>query len=150
MNKAILIGNVGKDPEVKTVSTGKKVATVTLATTERGYTLANGNKVDEETTWHNLILWDGNNGNGLASTCERHIKKGQKIAVEGKIKNRSYDAQDGTKRYITEVIVDNLEILTWSESNNTTTNQPAQPIAKNTVQPQPTPVVDDITDDLPF
>jgi single-strand DNA-binding protein len=77
-----------------------------LATSEKGYTAANGTQVPERTEWHNIVLW-----RGLANIAEKYIRKGSKIYVEGKIRSRSYDDQQGNKRYVTEVWGDNLELL---------------------------------------
>lgn len=105
VNKIILLGHVGQDPEVR-VAGEHKVATFSLATTERGYTLQNGTQVPESTTWHNIVLW-----RGLAEIAEKYVKKGDKLYIEGKIKTRSYDDKNGVKRYVTEIVVDNLELL---------------------------------------
>lgn len=102
----MLIGNVGQDPEVRYVDTDVAVATTTLATTERGYKLANGTEVPPKTDWHNLVFW-----RGLAKVVEQYVHKGDKIYVDGKIRNRSYDDKQGVKRYITEVLVENLELI---------------------------------------
>ena len=95
VNKVILIGNVGKDPEVRYLDTGIAVASFPLATTDRAYTLSNGTQVPERTEWHNLVLW-----RGLAETAEKYVHKGDKLYVEGKIRTRSYDDQNGAKRYV--------------------------------------------------
>ncbi len=113
VNKVILLGNVGKDPDVRYLDTGIAVASLSLATTERGYTLANGTQVPERTEWHNLVLW-----RGLAEIAEKYVHKGDKIYVEGKIKSRSYDDQNGVKRYITEIFVDQLEMLSSKNPSN--------------------------------
>lgn len=105
VNKFIGLGNVGQDPEVR-VAGEHKVATFSLATTERGYTLQNGTQVPERTEWHNIVLW-----RGLAEIAEKYVKKGDKLYIEGKIKTRSYDDKNGVKRYATEIVVDNLEML---------------------------------------
>lgn len=107
MNKAILIGNVGKEPEVKYYEGGRGVAQVTLATTERGYTLQNGTQVPDRTEWHNLVF-----RNKLADIVDKYVHKGDKLYVEGKIFTRSYDDQSGIKRYVTEIFVDQMEMLT--------------------------------------
>ena len=114
VNKAIILGYVGKDPEVKHLESGIVVATFPLATTERAYTLANGTQVPERTEWHNLVLW-----RGLAETAEKYIRKGDKLYVEGKIRTRSYDDQAGIKRYVTEIFVDNMEMLTPQKDAST-------------------------------
>jgi len=106
VNKIILLGNVGKDPEVRYFDNGGAVANFTLATTERGYTAANGTQVPDRTEWHNIVLW-----RGLAEIAEKYVKKGSKIYLEGKIRTRSYDDAAGNKRYITEVWGDNMELL---------------------------------------
>lgn len=106
VNKVILLGNVGKDPYVRSLDNGIKVTSFPLATTERAYTLKNGTQVPEQTEWHNLVLW-----RGLAEIAEKYVKKGDKLYVEGNIKTRSYDDDKGITRYITEVFVDKLEML---------------------------------------
>ena len=106
VNKVILIGNVGKEPDVKALDSGKNVANFPLATSDRGYTLANGTQVPERTEWHNIVVWGG-----LAEVVERYVNKGDKLYLEGKIRTRNYDDKQGIKRYMTEVYVDNLEML---------------------------------------
>ena len=142
MNKAILIGNVGRDPNVKYFEGGRAVAQVTLATTERGYTLQNGTQVPDRTEWHNLVF-----RNGLAQTVEKYVHKGDKLYVEGKIFTRNYDDQSGIKRYVTEIYVDEMEMLTPKSSS-----QPA-PTAPQPVAQPATPATQPATDsaeDLPF
>ena len=107
VNKVILIGNVGKDPDVRYLDNHVCVANLTLATTERGYTAQNGTQVPDRTEWHNLVFW-----RGLAETVEKYVHKGDKLYVEGSIRNRSYDDQNGVKRYVTEIFVDSMEMLT--------------------------------------
>lgn len=102
----MLIGNVGKEPEVRYYDADQAVATFPLATTERGYTLQNGTQVPDRTEWHNIVLY-----RGLAKVAERYIHKGEKLFIEGKIRNRSYDDQKGVKHYITEIVADNMEML---------------------------------------
>ena len=106
VNRIILLGNVGKDPDIRVLDGGSKVANFPLATSERGYKLANGTEVPERTEWHNLVLWKG-----LAEVVEKYVKKGDKLYIEGKIRTRSYDDKGGVKRYVTEIHVDNLELL---------------------------------------
>ncbi|MBO7602149.1 MAG: single-stranded DNA-binding protein [Bacteroidaceae bacterium] len=143
MNKAILIGNVGRDPNVRYFEGGRAVAQVTLATTERGYTLQNGTVVPDRTEWHNLVF-----RNGLAQTVEKYVHKGDKLYVEGKIFTRTYDDQSGIKRYVTEVYVDEMEMLTPKTNQSApTAPQPAAP----TAQPiAPTQEVAESAKDLPF
>ena len=140
VNKVILLGNVGRDPEVRYLDTGVAVATFPLATSDRAYTLSNGTQVPERTEWHNLVLW-----RGLAETAEKYVHKGDKLYVEGKIRTRSYDDQTGAKRYVTEIFVDNMEMLTPKAAQaQQTAPQPQQP-----VQQQPS-ISDNGTDGLPF
>lgn len=106
LNKVELIGNLGKQPEIKQVSNGNKVATFTLATTEPAYTTQNGTQVQEKTEWHNIVAWGGN-----ASIAERFLKKGQQVYIEGKMRTRSYDNKSGQKCYITEVICEKIVLL---------------------------------------
>ena len=103
-NKVQLIGNLGKDPEIKTIESGKKVAHFTMATDEI-YKNARGEKV-EETQWHNLVAW----GN-LAEIAEKYLNKGSEVLVEGKIINRAYTDKEGNKKYISEVQVNELLML---------------------------------------
>lgn len=142
MNKAILIGNVGRDPNVRYFEGGRAVAQVTLATTERGYTLQNGTQVPDRTEWHNLVF-----RNGLAQTVEKYVHKGDKLYVEGKIFTRSYDDQSGIKRYVTEIYVDELEMLT-PKSNQAPAAAPAP--AETPAQPAATQQAADSGEDLPF
>ena len=136
VNKVILIGNVGKDPDVRYLDSGVAVATFSLATTERGYTLQNGTQVPDRTEWHNIVLW-----RGLAQTAEKYVHKGDKLYIEGKIRSRSYDDQNGVKRSIVEIFADNMEMLTPRG-----TAQPQQPMQ----QPVQQPAVENPADDLPF
>lgn len=107
LNKVQLIGNVGKEPEVRYLDSGVAVATFSLATIDRAYTLPNGTQVPERTEWHNIVLW-----RGLAETAEKYVHKGDKLYIEGKIRSRSYDDQNGVKRYVVEIFGDNMEMLT--------------------------------------
>lgn len=140
LNKVMLIGNVGKDPDVRYLDNGVAVATITLATSERGYKLQNGTDVPERTEWHNIVLW-----RGLAETAEKYVHKGDKLYIEGKIRTRSYDDQNGVKRYITEIFADNMEMLTPRANGNQNT-QPQAPVS-----PQAAPAQDmNASEDLPF
>ncbi|MEA4916668.1 single-stranded DNA-binding protein [Proteiniphilum sp.] len=106
VNKVILVGNVGRDPEMKYFDNDVAKANFSLATSERGYTTSGGTQVPERTEWHNIVCW-----RGLAQIAEKFVKKGTLVYVEGKIRSRTYDDQNGVKRYITEVVADNLELL---------------------------------------
>lgn len=129
LNKVMLIGNVGKDPEVRYRDNGYCVANVTLATTERARTLQNGTQVPERTEWHNLVFW-----RGLAETVEKYVHKGDKLYVEGSLRSHSYDDQNGVKRYVTEVYVDNMEML--SSRANVKSNAQDQSDGQSDGQPQ--------------
>ncbi|MBO7114628.1 MAG: single-stranded DNA-binding protein [Bacteroidaceae bacterium] len=122
VNKVILIGNVGKDPDVRYLDNHVCVANLTLATTDRGYTAQNGTQVPDRTEWHNLVFW-----RGLAETVEKYVHKGDKLYVEGSIRNRSYDDQNGVKRYVTEIFVDSMEMLTSRAGKQETPQAQAAP-----------------------
>ncbi|UKK51952.1 single-stranded DNA-binding protein [Prevotella sp. E13-17] len=113
MNKVMLIGNVGRDPEVRYVDQGQAVARLTLATTERGYTLQNGTQVPERTEWHNVILW-----RKLAEVVEHYVHKGDKLYIEGRIHYASYDDKQGKRQYYTEIWADNMEMLTPRQASS--------------------------------
>ena len=102
----MLIGNVGKDPEVRYVDAGVAVARVSSATTERGYTLPNGTQVPDQTDWHYVIFWKR-----LAEIVEQYVHKGDKLYVEGRIRYRSYDDKQGKQHHVTEIWADNMEML---------------------------------------
>lgn len=104
LNKATLIGNLGKDPEVRAIPSGAKVANFSIATTD-SYTGKDGQKV-EKTEWHNIVMW-----RGLAEVAEKYLKKGSQVYIEGKLQTRSWDDQNGQKRYSTEIIADNMVML---------------------------------------
>lgn len=123
----MLIGNVGREPDIRYVDAGVCVASLVLATTERGYRLQNGTEVPDRTEWHNITLW-----RGLAETVEKYVHKGDKLYIEGKIHTRSYDDKNGVKRYITEIWADAMEMLT-----------------PKAVKPEPAPLAD-ANKDVPF
>ena len=107
MNKVMLIGNVGKDPDVRYYDSDQAVAQVRLATTEKGYSLPNGTQVPDRTDWHNLVFY-----RRLAKIVESYVRKGDKLYVEGRLKYRAYDDAKGQRQYTTEVVVDSMEMLT--------------------------------------
>jgi len=104
INKVILVGNVGKDPEVRYIDTNVPVARFPFATSET-YRSRDGERITT-TEWHNIVLW-----RGLAEVAEKYVKKGSQLFIEGKIRTRSYDDRDGNKKYITEIIADNMQML---------------------------------------
>lgn len=157
LNKVQLIGNVGKDPDVRYLDNGVAVATFSLATTDRAYTLANGTQVPERTEWHNIVLW-----RGLAQTAEKYVRKGDKLYIEGKIRSRFYDDQNGIKRTIVEIFADNMEMLTPRGASQQQQSagyvrqelaapQQQAPAQASAPQQQQQQVSDNnLTDDLPF
>lgn len=137
MNKVMLIGNVGKEPDVRYYEADQAVAQLPLATTERGYTLPNGTQVPEHTDWHNLVFY-----RSLAKVVEKYVHKGDKLYVDGRIRYRYYDDQRGQRRFVTEVLVENMEMLTPKPTGNTT----AEPAPTQPQQPEP----DNDDSQLPF
>lgn len=132
MNKCILIGNLTKDPELTTTSNGIAVCRFTIAVSRR-YSNADG---ERETDFLNIVVW-----RSLGENCHKFLKKGSKVGVIGNIQNRSYDATDGSKRYITEIVAEEVEFLSTKSSDEVATKAPAEDVAK--LQP-----IDD--DGLPF
>lgn len=106
INKVILVGNVGREPQVRYFEKGGGVASFSLATTERGYTTQNGTVVADRTEWHNIVFWGK-----IAETVEKYVHKGDKVYVEGRLRSRSYDDQSGVHHNVTEVYADTLEIM---------------------------------------
>ncbi len=141
VNKVILIGNLGKDPDVITFENGVKKASFPLATTET-YKNRDGNKV-EQTEWHNIVLW-----RGLAEVAEKYLNKGNPVYIEGKIKTRSYEV-DGQKKYITEIYGDNMTMLGRRESSGEQQPRETPPQADTTQYPEAAQE-DQTGDDLPF
>jgi len=147
VNRVILIGNLGKDPEIRSLEGGVKKASFSLATTET-YKGKGGERIDQ-TEWHNIILW-----RGLAEVAESYLKKGSTIYLEGKIKSRDYTDKDGNKRYITEIIGDNMVMLGpkrdqqgGTESNNSYRQE--KPPQQEPVEHH-TDLTEEPGDDLPF
>ncbi len=132
MNKVMLIGNVGKEPDVRYYDADQPMAMFTLATTERGYKLQNGTEVPERTDWHNIVLF-----RGLAKIAEKYVHKGDKLFIEGRIRTRSYDDQKGIKRYITEVYGENMELLSPkpTQAQNSVAEQLPEQVAEDGTMP---------------
>ena len=158
INKVILLGNVGKEPEVRYLEGGVAVATFSLATTERGYKTQSGQQIPDRTEWHNVVVW-----RGLAEIVEKYVHKGAQLYVEGRIRTRSWEDQQGVRRYATEIYAENIELLGrrsegQAQASTTTTvgaqptAQPvqveAQPIQQHPVNPISS--VENSGDDLPF
>jgi len=136
INKVILIGNMGKDPEIRSLENGVKVASFSLATSE-SYKNKEGQKV-EQTEWHNIVMW-----RGLAEVAEKYLKKGSQIYLEGKIRTRSWDDKEGNKRYTTEIIADTFTMLGPKRED-------ASPVVVETNTTPIVPVAPGPDDDLPF
>ncbi len=147
VNKVILVGNLGKDPEIRYTNGSVPVASFSLATTEY-YKDKNGNR-QEITEWHNIVAW-----RNLAELAEKYLKKGKQVYIEGKIRTRNWDDKDGNKRYTTEVIADNFILLgkkegdTGPDGNNSRNTEHHQ--AVEATEQAPTPDQIPIDDDLPF
>ena len=131
VNKVILLGNVGRDPDVRYPSQGQTVATFPLATSDRAYTTSSGTQVPERTEWHNLVMWGRN-----AEVAEKYIRKGTRLYVEGRLRTRNYEDKNKIKRYITEVIVESFEMLGGGQRNMDNTQPQQQQPADNTQMAQ--------------
>ena len=107
MNKVFLKGNVGQDPRITDFENGGKVAQFTLETTERGFTTRDGRQIPDVTDWHNIVVKQ----TGLAGVCQQYVKKGTPLLIVGKIRTRDYQDNAGQTRYVTEIIVDEMELL---------------------------------------
>ena len=127
MNKVMLIGNVGREPEIKYYEADQCVASFTLATTERGYTLPNGTVVPDHTDWHNIVLFKA-----LAKYAEKYIHKGDKLYIEGRVRYRTYDDKKGMRRYVTEIYGDNLEWLSASRKYESVSGEKVDDNASDT------------------
>jgi len=144
INKVILLGNVGKDPEIKYFDNESSVANFSLATSET-YTNKNGEKVTN-TEWHNVQAW-----RGLAKIVEKYVKKGDLIYIEGRIKTRSYDDKDGNKKYITEILADEIKMLgSRGNKDNVGYNSVSSNSISNSVQDNVSVDSGNDIDDLPF
>jgi len=137
INKVILIGNVGKDPEVRHLDSGVAVASFPLATSET-YKNKENQKVTN-TEWHNIVVW-----RGLADVAEKYVKKGNPLYIEGKIRTRTWDDKDGIKRYTTEIVADNMQMLGTKQSNEESASAPEN-ISTEDIENIPAE-----DDDLPF
>jgi len=142
VNKVILIGNLGREPEVRHLESGRAVANFPIATSET-YKNREGERVTH-TEWHNIVLWTP-----LAEIAEKYLNKGKQVYIEGRLTTRSYEDKDGNKKYITEVVGQNLTMLgakpEADEAVVTSATQESTPV--ETSKPES---VEDETDDLPF
>ena len=131
MNKVFLKGNVGQDPKITTFDNGGKVAQFTLATTERGFKTKDGKDIPDVTDWHNIVV----RRTGLAGVCEQFVKKGTPLLIVGKIQTRQYQDNSGQTRYVTEIVVEEMELLGGQ---------------KHEAAPAPEPEYQPAKDDMPF
>lgn len=143
VNKVILIGNLGKDPEVRYLESGVAVANFPIATSE-SYKDKNTGEKREITDWHNIVLW-----RGLAEVTEKYLKKGMKVYIEGKLKTRSWTDENNQTRYTTEVVADQMTMLSRAE-NAGGSGQNYPPVEKKEVKPIEKDVSPEDDDDLPF
>ena len=150
LNKAMLIGHVGKDPEIRYTGAGKAVASFSMATSDSWKDKTSG-QMTEKTEWHNIVAWDR-----LAEIFGEYVKKGKKMYIEGRIQNRSYDDKDGNKRYISEIVVTDFLFLDSAgggggNSGEQRTSSYAKP-ANGSSNSAPMPEYDApvVEDDLPF
>ena len=141
VNKAILIGNLGKDPDLQYTPSGTAVAKFTLATNER-WTGQDGQK-NERTVWHNIVAWGKQ-----AETIKEYLTKGKQVYIEGRIDNRSYDDKEGNKRYISEVVVRNFQFL--GSRGDAAPEPAASPTAAQETPSAPSEGTSNDDDDLPF
>lgn len=148
VNKVILIGNLGKEPEVRHLESGATVANFPIATSE-SYTDRNTGQRVDQTEWHNIVLW-----RGLAEVAEKYLHKGSKVYIEGKLKTRQWQDKDGNTRYTTEVVGDQMTMLTTKaeaeqmSKGSGTSYPPTQETPKN--DPPAQDIGADEEDDLPF
>ena len=138
VNKAILIGNLGKDPELRYTPAGVAVCTFSLATTEK-WRDKNSNEQKESTTWHNIVLW-----RRQAEIAKEYLSKGSPVYIEGRIQTRSYDDKEGNKQWITEIVGDRLQLLgRRGEGGDHSSQAPAPEMSE-------APPLTEEDDDLPF
>jgi single-strand DNA-binding protein len=127
VNKVILLGNLGRDPEIRSMQSGKKMASFSIATTKR-WKDRNTQEQKENTSWHNIVVFN----EGLVDVIEKYIKKGSKIYVEGELSTRKYQDKDGNDRYTTEVVLQGYNsTLTMLGSNSSTSSQQESSITSN-------------------
>ncbi|NCP45247.1 MAG: single-stranded DNA-binding protein [Flavobacteriales bacterium CG18_big_fil_WC_8_21_14_2_50_32_9] len=143
INKVILIGNLGKDPEIRYLEGGTAVANFSLATSE-SYTDKNTNERKTITEWHNVVFW-----RGLAEVAEKYLKKGNQVYIEGKLRTRKWQDKDGVDRYTTDIVGETMQMLGRKDDNasSTSSSQQNQPSASSSPEIEKE---DTQADDLPF
>ncbi len=135
VNKVILLGNLGKDPEVRYLEGGTAVANFTLATSETYKDRTSGER-KSITEWHNVVVW-----RGLAEIAEKYLKKGSQIYIEGKLRSRQWQDKDGQNRYTTEIVADTMQMVGKRDDNANNESTPSSPEIENN---------NEVDDDLPF
>ena len=145
VNKVILIGHVGVEPEIRYLDGGVCVAKVRLATTERGYTLQNGTRVPERTEWHDVILW-----RAQAEYVEKYVHTGDKLYVEGKLQYRKYTDKQGVSRITVEIMANSIEILSSAQQKKQTADSVGAQPSKNVEQPSDSGKVAEEEFEFPF
>lgn len=130
LNKVLLIGNVGREPEIHYVKDGVCTASLSLATSTPGYTLLSGTQVPERTEWHRVLLW-----RRMAEITEKYVHKGDKLYIEGELRTRNYTDKKGVTRYVTEIWAEKLELLTPKSFQQTATTMPSDATDTDTSQP---------------
>lgn len=144
VNKVILIGNLGKDPEVRYLENGTGVARFSIATSESYTDKATGEK-REITDWHNVVCW-----RGLAKIAETYLKKGMKVYIEGKLRTRSWQDDQNQVKYTTEVIADEMTMLSRADDANSNRSAYPSSVENKPVQPMDSALSESAEDDLPF
>ena len=144
VNKVILIGNLGKDPEVRHLENGTAVANFSMATSE-SYKDRNSGERKTITEWHNIVLW-----RGLAEVAEKYLKKGDQVYIEGKLKTRSWEDKDGNTRYTTEVVGDNMTMLSSRGSSSEKDSETVGSAEATSIANEEAISSDQESDDLPF
>lgn len=153
VNRVILVGNLGRDPETRYTQSGDAVCTFSIATSENWRDKNTGQRV-EKTEWHNIVLY-----RKLAEIAQQYLNKGKMVYVEGRIQSRKYTGKDGMERTAYEIIAEQMQML-GSRNDSFSVNAPmdkssssvptATPAAPRKITPKPAPVIDDLDDDIPF
>ena len=149
VNKVILLGNLGRDPEIRSMQSGSKMASFSIATSKR-WKDKNTQEQKEKTSWHNIVVF----GDGLVNIVEQYVKKGSKIYVEGELQTRKWQDQDGNDRYTTEVVLQgyncNLTLLDTRNNTNKSSEITQEPSAANENTVSQTSDSEDSEEDIPF
>lgn len=145
MNKVMLIGNVGKEPKITYYDADQAIANVSLATTERGYTLPNGTKVPDRTDWHTLVFF-----RNQAKVVEKYVHKGDKLYIEGRLRYRTYNDKQGRPRTVAEIHVENMEMLTPKSQSSQNANGSVSGAVNNNISDNEKIKASGASPDLPF